>query len=66
VTEFNPEYIGPNYEFNQQFDADYDDEACCHCGVAITRAEDGAWDDDHGACGCGDGEHEPGGPPNVL
>lgn len=34
-------------------------ETCRYCGAAITQASDGAWEDDRGACGCGDSEHEP-------
>ena len=36
-------------------------DECRACGVSITLAEDGAWEDDSGACGCGVDEHEPGG-----
>jgi hypothetical protein len=35
-------------------------QVCQHCEVSITLASDGAWEDWKGACGCGDGEHEPG------
>jgi hypothetical protein len=34
---------------------------CYWCGQTVTLAEDGAWNDASGACGCGDWEHEPGG-----
>jgi len=37
------------------------DELCYRCGQAITLADDGAWCDSSGACGCGDDEHCPGG-----
>lgn len=33
------------------------DDICVFCDRAITKAEDGAWEDSSGACGCGDGEH---------
>jgi hypothetical protein len=36
-------------------------EECRFCGSAITLASDGAWEDEAGACGCGAGEHAPGG-----
>ena len=32
---------------------------CAFCDSPITLAPDGAWDDERGACGCGDGEHQP-------
>lgn len=35
------------------------DEVCDRCGAAIKLAEDGAWEDEKGACGCGDDEHSP-------
>jgi hypothetical protein len=38
-----------------------DVDECRACGVQITLADDGAWNDDSGACGCGVQEHEPGG-----
>lgn len=41
-------------------------EYCRYCGRSIHRADDGAYEDESGACGCGDaldagadGEHEP-------
>lgn len=37
---------------------------CRYCGATITPEDDqpdAAWQDDSGACGCGIGEHEPGG-----
>lgn len=34
---------------------------CRYCAAAITLDADGAWNDEAGACGCGIGEHEPGG-----
>lgn len=36
-------------------------DECRTCGQAISLAEDGAWVDLSGACGCGIQEHEPGG-----
>lgn len=36
-------------------------DECRACGASITLAEDGAWCDDSGACGCGVNEHYPGG-----
>jgi hypothetical protein len=39
--------------------ATYDE--CRACGASIHLADDGAWCDDSGACGCGVDEHEPGG-----
>lgn len=32
---------------------------CVECEQPIIQAADGAWEDPKGACGCGDGEHEP-------
>jgi hypothetical protein len=32
---------------------------CGACGQSITLADDGAWEDFSGACGCGDDEHYP-------
>lgn len=36
-------------------------DECRYCGASIVPSADGAWNDDSGACGCGVGEHEPGG-----
>jgi hypothetical protein len=36
-------------------------DECRYCTATITKAADGAWEDESGACGCGVGEHEPGG-----
>jgi hypothetical protein len=38
-------------------------ETCGRCGATITRGADGAWEDEKGACGCGDDEHDPGATP---
>jgi hypothetical protein len=32
---------------------------CTYCDQPISQASDGAWEDESGACGCGDGEHSP-------
>jgi hypothetical protein len=32
---------------------------CARCDQSISLAGDGAWEDESGACGCGDAEHEP-------
>jgi hypothetical protein len=36
-----------------------DGAICLYCDAAIRRAADGAWEDESGACGCGDAEHTP-------
>jgi hypothetical protein len=36
-------------------------DECRYCAAPITLHDDGAWCDESGACGCGVGEHEPGG-----
>jgi hypothetical protein len=35
------------------------DGVCARCDQSISLAGDGAWEDESGACGCGDAEHEP-------
>jgi hypothetical protein len=38
-----------------------DMDECRACAASIVLADDGAWCDESGACGCGVDEHEPGG-----
>jgi hypothetical protein len=47
---------------NEQAPSKRTESNCAHCDRPVYLADDGAWEDESGACGCSDSpvfEHEP-------